>query len=186
MCEFCENTKRPISLLNYDNRDSMRISFGQYQGVFVDADLKMLGNMLILGASGSYRSDFDCYYDAEGLDIDNTPGARSKNRYMQIKYCPFCGKEIKNTVFEKQKVNDDIYDLKRKLALLERDLKWEKMIINFTWNLNKRTPEEIDKMVEEFKKEEEKKGYKVNETGYRNSIQYKQDKYDTPFTLEEM
>ena len=173
MCEFCDNLIEK-TILDYDNHDSMNIDFGQYKGVHVYSNLNMKGNMLILNGGGSYRSSFDCYYEAEGLDdCDGETARKSKCSYVQIKYCPFCGKEIKSVLYEKTKTNDEIIELKNKLKELKKDLDYSNMFINFEWSINKRTPEEIDKIVEEHRKEVEAHGWKfTNVESYVESIQY--------------
>ena len=70
MCKFCESN-RLKSISNYDNIDSMNISYGQRQGVSIFADLSMMGNLMVLDGDGSYRSQSDCYYEDWGLEIDN-------------------------------------------------------------------------------------------------------------------
>jgi len=190
MCKFCDDLTGK-NILNYDNRDNMSISYGQYKGVNVYGSVYMQGNMLTLAGGGSYRSEFDCYYEAEGLDdCDGESAHRSKESYIQIKYCPFCGKEIKSVLYEKTKTNDEIIELKNKLKEIKIDLDYSNMFINFEWNINKRTPEEIDKMVEEHRKEVEAHGWKfVNVESYIESIQYYGyiEKYsDNPFTLKEI
>lgn len=189
MCDFCDNL-REKTLLQYDNYDSMRISYGQYQGVNVCAHLNMKGNMLILGAGGSYRSNFDCYYEDEGLECDNEKSLNSDDSYIQIKYCPFCGKKINSVLYEKTKTNDEIIELKNKLKELKTDLDYSNMFISFKWSLNKRTPEEINKIVEEHRKEVEAQGWKfVNINSYIESIEYYgyDEKYwENPLTLKEL
>ena len=189
MCEFCDNLTE-TNLMHYDNYDAMRISYGQYSGVNVQANLYINGNMLILDGNGSYRSRSDCYYEDEGLEIDNEKAHNSNADYIKIKYCPFCGKEIKSVLYEKTKTNDEIIELKDKLKELKKDLDYSNMFINFEWSLNKRTPEEIDKMVEEERAEVEAKGWKfTGAKSYVDSIQYYGyiEKYnDNPFTLKEL
>lgn len=43
----------------------------------------------MLDANGSYHSKSDCYYEDEGIDIDNENAINSKAEYIKIKYCPF-------------------------------------------------------------------------------------------------
>ena len=99
----------------YDNRDSMNISYGQYQGVNVMASLLMKGNMLVLSGTGSYRSESDCYYEDEGLDCDSEGSTNSDSVYLKIAYCPFCGKKIESYEFENRSINDKIVVLENKL-----------------------------------------------------------------------
>lgn len=189
MCKFCDNVIK-INLMHYDNHDAMGISYGQYSGVNVQSNLYINGNMLILDGNGSYRSRSDCYYEAEGLDIENESAYNSKAEYIKIKYCPFCGKEIKSVLYEKTKTSNEIIELKNKLKELKKDLYYQNMFINFEWSLNKRTPEEIDKMVEEERKEVEARGWKfTGAKSYAESIQYYgyDEKYfDNPLTLKEL
>lgn len=67
----------------------------------------------MLDANGSYHSKSDCYYEDEGIDIDNENAINSKAEYIKIKYCPFCGKEIKSVLYGKTKANDEIAKLKK-------------------------------------------------------------------------
>ena len=189
MCEFCDNIIK-INLMHYDNHDAMGISYGQYSGVNVQSNLYINGNMLILDGNGSYRSRSDCYYEDAGLEINNERAHNSKADYIKIKYCPFCGKEIKSVLYEKTKTNDEIIELKDKLKELKKDLDYSNMFINFEWSLNKRTPEEINKMIEEHRKEVEAKGWKfTNVKSYVECIQYygyDEKYYDNPLTLKEL
>ena len=189
MCEFCDNLTK-TNLMHYDNHDTMGISYGQYSGVNVQSNLYINGNMLILDGNGSYRSRSDCYYEDAGLEINNERAHNSKADYIKIKYCPFCGKEIKSVLYEKTKTNDEIIELKDKLKELKKDLDYSNMFINFEWSLNKRTPEEIDKMVEEHRKEVEAIGWQfVNINSYIESIQYYgyiEKYFDNPLTLKEL
>ena len=189
MCKFCDNISK-INLMHYDNHASMGISYGQYCGVNVQSNLYINGNMLMLDANGSYRSKSDCYYEDEGIDIDNENALNSKAEYIKIKYCPFCGKEIKSVLYEKTKTNDEIVKLKNKLKELKNELDYSTMFINFEWKLKKRTPEEINKILEEHKKEVETNGGKfTNEKYYLERIQYydyTEKYYDNPLTLKEL
>ena len=188
MCKFCDNLVK-TNLMHYDNYDSMGISYGQYSGVNVQSNLYINGNMLILDGNGSYRSRSDCYYEDAGLEINNERAHNSKADYIQIKYCPFCGKEIKSVLYEKTKTNDEIIELKDKLKELKSDLDYSNMFINFEWSLKERTPEEIDKMVEEYKNGSTKDDYRPIVSVYRESIKYYgyDEKYfDNPLTLKEL
>lgn len=189
MCKFCDNLIK-TNLMHYDNHDAMGISYGQYSGVNVQANLYINGNMLILDGNGSYRSRSDCYYEDAGLDIDNERAHNSNADYIKIKYCPFCGKEIKSVLYEKTKTNDEIIELKDKLKELKKDLNYSNMFISFEWSLNKRTPEEIDKIIEKHRKEVEAQGWKfVNEEGWRDSelyYGYDEKYFDNPLTLKEL
>lgn len=138
MCKFCDTDREKV-IVSYDNRDSMNISYGQYQGVNVFGSVYMKGNMLSIGCSGSYRSDSDCYYDAEGLDCDNENSFDSNPNYIQLMYCPFCGRKLDNThIYEKQKAKDDIKNLENKLMWLEQDLRDYSLIVVCDWFCNKR------------------------------------------------
>lgn len=132
MCKYCDS-KKEKSLLSYDNSDSMNISYGQYQGVNVVADLSMKGNMLILNASGSYRSESDCYYEDEGLDCDSEGATESLGSYIKIKFCPFCGKKLDSTVFEKQKLEDEIEITQYKLEKAKNKLVFAGLRVTFTF-----------------------------------------------------
>ena len=175
MCEYCESIKAK-EVLSYDNRKSMSVSFGQYKGVKVNSNLYMNGNMLVLSASGSYRSDFDCYYESQGLDIDDEPASRSKSEYIQIKYCPFCGTKLTSTMFEKTKAQDDITALKNKLKEKEYLLEDNSIFLFVCWD-NKGTVYDSD-------------GY-PNIPFKRNFnegdvIMYKHREYNNDLTLEEI
>ena len=132
MCKYCDTIKEK-SLLSYDNSDSMNVSYGQYQGVNVVADLSMKGNMLVLNASGSYRSTSDCYYEEEGLDCDSKQSEDSPGSYIKIKYCPFCGKELNSTTFDKKKLEDDIELIKYKLEKAKNKLAFAGLRVTFTF-----------------------------------------------------
>lgn len=133
MCEFCES-KKAQQIMRYDNRKNMSVSFGQYKGVKVDSAVKMQGNMLLLSGWGSYRSDFDCYYESEGLDMDDERSARSNDIYIKIEYCPFCGKKLDSTLYETTKAKDDIEDLKEEIEHLENELCKNQILIRFTFD----------------------------------------------------
>jgi len=185
MCEFCES-KKEINILSYDNYDSMRISFGQYQGVNVIANAYLHGNMLTLGGSGSYRSESDCYYDAEGLDIDNTNSINSKQSYIQIKYCPFCGKKIISNVYEKQKAYDDIKKLNEKLYKLKLDLKYEKMFISFEWKCKQKSTEKIETLLQKRIEFCKSNGWKLDEDEYIENIKYNYIEYKNNLTIDKI
>lgn len=93
MCKYCES-KKPIQLATYNNRDVMDISYGQYQGVNVNASISMHGNMIMLNGRGSYRSKSDCYYEDCGLDCDNQNSRDNDPEIFQINFCPFCGRNL--------------------------------------------------------------------------------------------
>lgn len=137
MCKYCDSLKEK-SLVSYDNDKSMNVSYGQYQGVNVYGTIYMKGNMLSIGCGGSYRSLSDCYYDDEGLDIDNEYSSNSEPNYIRISYCPFCGKKLEDHTYEKQKANDDIKKLKEKLKWLEQDYRDNNLIVSCDLYCNKR------------------------------------------------
>lgn len=137
MCKFCEKNKEN-SLVSYDNRKSMNISFGQYQGVNVYGTVYMKGNMLSITCGGSYRSHSDCYYEDEGLDCDNEYSSNSDPNYIQIAYCPFCGHKLDSHVYEIQNTKDTIKTLENKLKWLEQDLRDYSLMITWHWFCNKR------------------------------------------------
>ena len=143
MCKYCDSLKEK-SLVSYDNRKSMKISYGQYQGVNVYGTVYMKGNMLSIGCGGSYRSESDCYYEDEGLDCDNENAHTSNNSYIQIQYCPFCGRKLDSHVYEKQKTKDDIKNLENKLKWLEQDLRDYSLIITCHCYCNKRVLHNVE------------------------------------------
>ena len=132
MCKFCDS-KKEKRVLSYDNHDSMNIYCGQYQGVSVSADISMKGNMLILAGHGSYRSRSDCYYEDEGLDCDSEGAENSPEEYIKIEYCPFCGKKIESTEYEKRKTNDELQLLKYKLKKTEEKIDRLGLHVSFTF-----------------------------------------------------
>jgi len=149
MCKFCDtNTEK--SLVSYDNNKNMNIYCGQYQGVNVYGSVYMKGNMLSIGCGGSYRSRSDCYYDAEGLDCDNENSEYSEPNYIQISYCPFCGRKLEDYTYEKQKTKDDIKNLENKLKWLEQDLRDHSLIITCHWHCNKRVLHNVEIWPGEF------------------------------------
>jgi hypothetical protein len=149
MCKFCDSLKEK-SLVSYDNSKNMNISYGQYQGVNVYGTVYMKGNMLSIGCCGSYRSRSDCYYDAEGLDCDNEYSSNSEPNYIQIAYCPFCGRKLEDHTYEKQKAIDDIKELKEKLKWLEQDLRDYDLIITCHCQCNKRVLHNVEVFPGEF------------------------------------
>jgi len=149
MCKFCDKDKEK-SLVSYDNYKNMNIYCGQYQGVNVWGSVYMKGNMLSIGCSGSYRSHSDCYYDAEGLDCDNENSSNSEPNYIQISYCPFCGRKLDSHTYEKQKTKDDIKNLKNKLKWLEQELRDYSLIITCHWYCNKRVLHNVEVWPGEF------------------------------------
>lgn len=132
MCKFCEN-KKPVDILKYDNLGSMSVSYGQYKGVSVFGELIMNGNMLALSGHGGYRSASDCYYEDWGLDCDGERAYMSSPSYINIKYCPFCGRELDKGVYEVQVAKDRINVLEEEIDHLERDLEYEICMVYFTW-----------------------------------------------------
>lgn len=120
MCKYCdnENTK---SVLSYDNSDSMNICDGQYCGVKVYAELKMKGDMLMLSGRGGYRSESDCYYESQGLECDGEFSTVSKDSYIKIEYCPFCGKKLQGFEYEMTCTNDKIKEIKDNLYKLNKN-----------------------------------------------------------------
>lgn len=171
MCKFC-NSKESNDLVSYDNHDHMNISYGQYQGIHVYGTVYMKGNMLSVGCGGSYRSTSDCYYENEGLDCDNEISSDSEPNYIQIQYCPFCGKKIEDYTYEKQKANDDIKKLKNDLKWLEQDLRDYNLIVNCTWECNKRILHNVEVWPGEY--------------GDREEIDYIKYDNDNPLTFEQI
>lgn len=131
MCKFCDSNKEK-DILSYNNHDSMNVYYGQYQGVSIYADLSMKGNMLILNASGSYRSRSDCYYEDEGIDCDGEHSNDSQGKYVKIKFCPFCGKKLDSTEFEKKDTEDTIKSLEKKLKKAQTQLEQLGLHVAFT------------------------------------------------------
>ncbi len=137
MCEYCEKIKAN-TLVSYDNYKSMKISFGQYQGVNVFGSVQMKGNMLSIACGGSYRTESDCYYEEEGLDCDNENAFNSKPNYIKIEYCPFCGRKLDDYTYERERTKDDIHILKDELKWLEQDLRDYNIFVRCHWYCNKR------------------------------------------------
>ena len=133
MCKFCED-KNGCNILWYSNRSSMNVYCGQYQGVGANASLNMIGNMLELHANGSYRSQSDCYYESEGLEIDDKYSANAKPSYMKISYCPFCGRKLESKIFEKTILQDQIQELEVELQSRKEKLNKLHICIRFDWN----------------------------------------------------
>lgn len=120
MCKFCDSNKEKY-VLSYNNHSSMNIYCGQYQGVYVNADLKMKGNMLMLSGKGSYRSRTNCYYEDEGLDCDDDEEAKtSPAKCIKVEYCPFCGKKLESTEFEKKQTKQMINSITNKLKTTKK------------------------------------------------------------------
>jgi hypothetical protein len=111
----------------------MNIYYGQYQGVSVNANLSMKGNMLMLSGNGSYRSHSDCYYEDQGLDCDNEDAESSSAEYIKIEYCPFCGKKLGSTDFEKKKTKDEIEFIKCKLKEAQSMLSLNGLHVSFSF-----------------------------------------------------
>lgn len=171
MCKFCDSLKEK-SLVSYDNHKSMNISYGQYQGVNVYGTVYMKGNMLSIGCGGSYRSQSDCYYEDEGLDCDNENAHTSNNSYIQIQYCPFCGKKLDDHTYEIQKTNDDIKKLNNDLKHLEQDLRDHNIIVTYNWECNKRILHNIEVWPGEY--------------GDREEIDYIEYNNDNPLTIKQI
>ena len=172
MCKFCDTNKENF-LVSYDNHKNMNVSFGQYQGVNVHGTVYMKGNMLSIACGGSYRSNFDCYYESEGLDCDSENSSNSEPSYIQITYCPFCGRKLDDThIYEKQKIMDDIKNLENKLKWLEQDLRDYGLIITCHWYCNKRILHNVEVWPGEF----------------RDRIEYDYIKYDNdnPLNIKEI
>lgn len=132
MCKFCDSNKEK-NVLSYDNHDSMNIHCGQYQGVHVNASLTIKGNMLILNGSGNYRSRSDCFYENEGLDCDGEFSENASDKYIKIEYCPFCGKKLESTEFEKKNTKDKIETIKAAIKKENSRFKNLKLQACFTW-----------------------------------------------------
>jgi len=136
MCKFCDNNGEH-RIMSYSNHDSMDIYYGQYQGVCVSSSLTMKGNMLLLNASGSYRSRLDCYYEDEGLDIDSKYSINSKSSHFKIEFCPFCGKKLTSHMYEKEVLKDEIDELKYKLGETKEKAKNMEITIECSFTTSK-------------------------------------------------
>lgn len=132
MCKYCESEKEH-NLVTYSNADSMNISYGTRQGVLMYSYLSMLGNMLLVRGSGNYRSKFDCYYESWDLDCDGENATESDAAYIGIKYCPFCGRKLDSTLYEKTYAKDRIKELEHKISEQKDILGNEKIFIQFRW-----------------------------------------------------
>lgn len=138
MCKCCES--QASILMTFDNRRSMDVYCDQYQGVNVCAQLGMVGNMLELNGGGSYRSKSDCYYESEGLEIDNKYSKRARSSYLKIQYCPFCGKKLNSTVYEKTIATEQIELLQKELEKTKEDLKYYHLTMSIVWEYPNRKP----------------------------------------------
>lgn len=146
MCQYCDNNKGH-QLMDYDNRSSMKIYYGQYQGVMVASSLVMKGNMLMLSAGGSYRSCSDCYYEDMGLDCDNEGAKSGKASCLKIKYCPFCGKKIESKVFENKSVQNKIDKAKEELNAIKRQLEKTTVYAIFRFPVDKRKANKLNEII---------------------------------------
>lgn len=171
MCKFCDSLKEK-TLVSYDNYKSMNVSYGQYQGVNVYGTIYMKGNMLSIGCGGSYRSLSDCYYEDEGLECDSEDSSNSEPNYIQISYCPFCGKKLEDHTYEKQKANDNIKKLKEKLKWLEQDYRDNNLIVDCDLYCNKRILHNVQ--------------VGPNSWGDREEIDYIKYDNDNPLTLKQI
>lgn len=117
MCKFCDSGKK--ELMYFDNRDSMRTSFGQYMGVSVDAYVYLEGNMLSLNSYGNYRSDGDCYYETQGIDSDGEDSSKHEASIVKLTYCPFCGKKLAEGVYEAEDAKRHIRELAESIEICE-------------------------------------------------------------------
>jgi len=146
MCQYCNNNK-DHQLMHYDNRSSMNVYYGQYQGVMVASSLVMKGNMLMMSAGGNYRSRSDCYYEDMGLDCDGQGANRGKAACIKIKYCPFCGKELNSKVFENKSVQDKIDKAKEELNVLKRQLEKTTLYAIFRFPVDKRKANKLNEII---------------------------------------
>jgi predicted transcriptional regulator len=143
MCKYCNpKDKSPVSILNYDNSDSVDTYYGQLCGVMVSSSLTMEGDKLSLNGFGSYRSRSDCYYEDNGLDIDNECSNESKQSYIQIKYCPFCGRKLESTVYEKTSLTDKREELHNRMTELSKKLDSEYVIFDVDWPQSRKLNED--------------------------------------------
>lgn len=132
MCKYCKDETRK-TILEYDNRDSMNISYGQYQGVNVMSYLEIQGNALFLSGHGTYRSGSDCYYEEQGLDCDNEVSNKIDDVYIKIDYCPFCGKKIKSTVYERLQLEKKKNKLLQKAKDLQCKINLQQVFCQFSF-----------------------------------------------------
>ena len=122
MCQFCRKRKNPKEILDYDNHSQMDVCMGQYQGVNVNSTVYMHENVLLLAASGSYRSRGDCYYENEGIECDNEYSKQSPIAYIKLKYCPFCGRKLDGSLYDILRLEDKKKVLKNKIKNTEEKL----------------------------------------------------------------
>lgn len=146
MCQYCNNDK-DHQLMHYDNRSSMNVYYGQYQGVMVASSLVMKGNMLMMSAGGNYRSRSDCYYEDMGIDCDGQGANRGKAACIKIKYCPFCGKELNSKAFENKSVLDKIDKAKEELNALKRQLEKTTVYAIFRFPVDKRKVNKLNEII---------------------------------------
>lgn len=132
MCKFCDDNKLK-SLVSYDNVESMSTCMGQHKGVCVYSNMYMQGNMLLLNGDGSYRSESDCFYESQGVEIDCEVSAKSDMRYIKIEFCPFCGRKLDNKDYELRKALDDREQLKHKIECLKLDAECAQLYAQITW-----------------------------------------------------
>lgn len=147
MCKYCNNNK-DHQIMYYDNRSSMNVYYGQYQGVMVASSLVMKGNMLMMSAGGNYRSRSDCYYEDMGVDCDGQGANRGKAACIKINYCPFCGKKIDSKVFENKSVQDKIDKAKKELDVLKRQLERTTIYAIFRFPVDKRKANKLNEIIE--------------------------------------
>ena len=134
MCKFCDSGKK--ELMYFDNRDSMRTSFGQYMGVSVDAYVYLEGNMLSLNSYGNYRSDSDCYYESQGIDSDGENSSKHEASIVKLTYCPFCGKKLAEGFYESEDARRHIRDLSESIMICESVLKHNFNVCFFEFTRN--------------------------------------------------
>ena len=127
--------------MSYDNADSRPTSFGQYSGVGVTADLKMNGNCLSLEVWGRYRSQSSCYYDSEGLDIDDDATSDDVDpKTLKINFCPFCGRNLQeDKTYIKTLAKTKLPKLKEEKKALKHLRKNVKIIVS-AWKSIPATP----------------------------------------------
>ena len=133
--------------MHYDNRSSMNVYYGQYQGVMVASSLVMKGNMLMMSAGGNYRSRSDCYYEDLGIDCDGQGANRGKTACIKINYCPFCGKKLDSKVFENKSVQDKIDKAKEELAALKAQLDRTTVYAIFRFPVDKRKANKLNEII---------------------------------------
>lgn len=109
----------------------MRECYGQLAGVRVYSNVSMQGNVLFLDASGSHRSNSDCYYEDQGIECENERAERSVESYIKIKFCPFCGRELDSNLYEVLQLRKKKKQIEKKLKAIKDKLPGRKILCQF-------------------------------------------------------